>query len=438
MSRADDQTPRVLLWHLSGNPNSRNAARAFAEAGFGLRVVSGWSFARPLDQSPWFALLPAGLRARLARMVSRRMWNLAPGVEFHRYARREIARTMGRRAGLLDLLGIDEMRLVDRNTRRLDQTVAKRHLRGVDVAFSYEDHACSTFERAKRTGVRCFYELPIVHHRLSRAIMAEENERHPQFAKALLAIHEPQWKIDRKDRELELADHVFVASEMVKRSAIAAGYPEGKISLIPYGAPIESFHPRPRQTRGFTALFVGLVGPRKGAHYLLEAWKDLGLTDSRLRMVGALEFPRDWFAANIGTAEYTAHVPHPVLKDIYADASVFVLPTLVEGSAMVILEALSCGLPVIATPNAGGVVRDGVEGFIVPLRDVDALKERLQWCHDHPDELAEMGIRARQRAEELSWGNYRRRLAARVSELLAGDEVPPAMDGDSVEVESTR
>lgn len=415
---------RLVLTHLSGNPNSRNAARALAEAGHRLRVVSGWSMARPIEEAGWVRALPAGMRTRLARAFSRRTWNLPREVEFHAYPGREMLRLMVARAGLLRAVGYEEMRWVDANTVALDAATARRHLGDVDAVFTYEDHACATFERAAQLGVRRFYELPIVHHRLSRRVMEEERERFPHFAKSLLAIHEPGWKIARKDRELELAEHVFVASEMVRRSAVEAGVPAERITLIPYGAPIESFRPREAPPATFTALYVGLVGPRKGAHYLLEAWRGLGMDNARLRLVGSLEFPADWFGANLGAAEYAGPVPHVALADIYRSASVFVLPTLVEGSAMVVLEALACGLPVITTPNAGGVVRDGVDGFIIPIRDVAALKDRLQWCRDHPDELAQMGLNARARAEELSWANYRQRLAARVGELLGA--APPA------------
>ncbi len=56
-----------------------------------------------------------------------------------------------------------------------------------------------------------------------------------------------------------------------------------------------------------------------------------------------------------------------------AAADVFVFPSLFEGSAVVTYEALACGLPCIVTPRPGSVVRDGVEGLIVPARDVEAL-----------------------------------------------------------------
>jgi glycosyltransferase involved in cell wall biosynthesis len=105
-------------------------------------------------------------------------------------------------------------------------------------------------------------------------------------------------------------------------------------------------------------------------------------------------------------------VPHATLNDHYTSASVFVLPSLVEGLPLVLLEAMSCGIPIITTKNAGGLdlITDGVEGFVLDARDTEALKEKILWCYQNPQALAEMGRAARLRAEQLTWLRYRRTL----------------------------
>jgi glycosyltransferase involved in cell wall biosynthesis len=97
-----------------------------------------------------------------------------------------------------------------------------------------------------------------------------------------------------------------------------------------------------------------------------------------------------------------------------------VLPSLVEGLALVQLEAMACGIPLITTPNAGGsdIVTDGVDGFVIPIRNVEVLKEKLEWCYSHPLELAEMGYAARRKAEQMTWDLYRHRLASQIQNLL--------------------
>ena len=68
-----------------------------------------------------------------------------------------------------------------------------------------------------------------------------------------------------------------------------------------------------------------------------------------------------------------------------ASADVFVFPSLFEGSAVVTYEALACGLPSIVTPSAGSVVRDGIEGFLVPESNVLALAERMEQLGNAPE-----------------------------------------------------
>ncbi|MCS6814454.1 MAG: glycosyltransferase family 4 protein, partial [Cyanobacteria bacterium] len=269
--------------------------------------------------------------------------------------------------------------------------------------------------------ITCIYELPIAFYRTSQTIQQEEADRFPQFAQALVAAREPSWKIKRKYQELQLADRIIVPSSFVLASVTNEGIPPERITVIPYGAPIDYFQPQPKPDSVFRALFVGRVGPRKGVHYLLEAWRSLQLVNAELMMVGINEFPSDWFSRHAERVHYLPSVPHASLQQYYSQASVLVLPSLVEGMSLVLLEAMACGIPLITTPNAAGLdlITDGVEGFIVPIRDVDALKTRLEWCYQHPEQLAAMGRNARRKAEELSWTLYRDRIRQTVMAALS-------------------
>jgi glycosyltransferase involved in cell wall biosynthesis len=237
----------------------------------------------------------------------------------------------------------------------------------------------------------------------------------------MMAIKEPEWKIERKNREVELADHIFVASSFTQRSLLDIGVPSSKISVIPYGAPIEYFQPRFKQDHIFRAMFAGQVGARKGVHYLIQAWQALKLYDAELLLVGINQMPSNWLSqSHDHHIRLTGSVPHSTLNNYYSSASVFVFPSLVEGFGLVLLEAMACGIPIITTPNTAGsdIITDGVEGFIIPIRDVEALKEKLEWCYTHPAELALMGIAARKKAEQLHWGVYRQKLAKIIKEKL--------------------
>jgi starch synthase len=318
-------------------------------------------------------------------------------------------------------LPLDRRTLIDWVYASLDHHTAHHHLNDIDAVYAYEDEAATTFEVAKQRGIRCCYDLPIPYYKTSQRIQAEEGERFPELRSAMPAIQEPAWKLERKQREVELADHIFVASSMSERSLLDVGIPSDKITVIPYGAPVHYFHPQPKRDATFRVIYAGRLSPRKGAHYLLQAWKDLHLPQAELMIVGSNMMPPDWFAPYQDLCHQVASVSHMALNQYYSAANVLVFPSLVEGFGLVLTEAMACGIPVITTPNTAGpnLITDGVEGFIVPIRDVDALQEKLEWCYENPDELADMGKAARHRAEALSWNHYRQQLTQKVKTLMA-------------------
>ncbi len=352
----------------------------------------------------------------LHRELSRRSWIAPPGVSLHTYPSREILRIALMRLGWSRRFGQNPQSLVDWMYADLDAKVARNHLDNLTGVYAYEDGAAATFTQAKAKGITCYYDLPIVYYRHSQRLQAEEAETFPELAPALLSLQEPQWKRDRKDKEIHLADYIIVPSSIVKQSLLDAQIPEAKIAVIPFGAPVDYFHPQPKPDQQFRALFVGRLGPRKGAHYLLQAWQDLNLPNSELLCVGFNEFPSSWLTPYRDSFRYIPSVPHTTLNQYYSQASVFVFPSLIEGLALVLLEAMACGIPIITTPNAGGtdIITDGVEGFIIPIRDTEALTAKLDWCYTHPEELAEMGKAARRKAETLTWALYRQRLQSRI------------------------
>jgi glycosyltransferase involved in cell wall biosynthesis len=111
----------------------------------------------------------------------------------------------------------------------------------------------------------------------------------------------------------------------------------------------------------------------------------------------------------------------PELRAALQQADVFVFPSIEEGSALVTYDALACGLPVITTPNAGSVVRDEIDGLIVPIRDVGALAAALQRLREDRDLRERMGRSARTRAEEYPWSRYRHSLLAAYRQVLNPD-----------------
>ncbi|NEQ21777.1 MAG: glycosyltransferase family 4 protein [Microcoleus sp. SIO2G3] len=412
--------PRISLIHPTGNPFSRQAAIAFAEVGLLQEVITTIAYDPESSWSGALNLLPKAIRNRVNQELERRTWVPPTGVQIQTYPLPEIIRLALVKTSLYRRFGLSYQGLADRVYASLDRYVASHHLQGLDAVYAYEDGAATTFQAAKQQGILCLYDLPIVFYPTSRDIQVEEAKRFPHLAPALDATQEPAWKLERKEQEIQLADHIFVPSSFVQNSLLEAGTKPEKISVIPFGAPIDYFHPQPKPDKLFRTLFVGRVGPRKGVHYLLQAWQELSLPEAELLLVGINEFPKGWLEQYTKGIRHISSVPHASLNRYYSSANVLVLLSLVEGLALVQLEAMACGIPLITTPNTGGsdIVTDGVEGFILPVRDVEALKEKLEWCYTHPEELAHMGQAARHKAEQLTWEQYRQQLASKVQEIL--------------------
>jgi glycosyltransferase involved in cell wall biosynthesis len=294
---------------------------------------------------------------------------------------------------------------------RASMRAAARHLQDQRAVVASWGCAEPVFRKAKARGALCVLNYPLAHHRFTRRYLLDEAARQPAFADTLNSHDHPVWYERQLDAEIELADRILVGSSFVRDSFVAEGVPTEKLVVIPYGADTRLFEPIEHQepsSEGLRLLFVGQIGQRKGISYLLDAARQAAAQGDTLTLVGQIQgsgqalMPyRDHFC-------HIPHVPRAELREIYRRADVFVFPTLVEGMGIVVLEAMASGLPVITTPNGpGDIVRDGVDGFLVPPRDDKAIVDRLEQLRANPGLRAEMGRNARQRAQEYTWSAYR-------------------------------
>ena len=289
---------------------------------------------------------------------------------------------------------------------------------------SYDTCALRAFKAAKRLGILCVLDQSIGHWQTLAQLMWEEAELQPDFADSL-PVDLPERFLAQCSEEALLADVIMAGSQYVKDTMVRHGVEPSRVAVIPYGADPERFKPVRRVADGrFRVLFVGQLSQRKGIKYLLEAVKELAIPDLELVMVGGVVGSgaglgpyRDYF-------KHIPNVPHREVHTRFQNADLFVYPSLHEGSAIAIFEALASGLPVITTPNSGSVVADGVEGFIVAIRNIEALKERILLLYEQPDLRLTMAQNARRLGEQFSWTAYRRKvgdlLKATLREKSAG------------------
>ena len=327
--------------------------------------------------------------------------------------------------------------LINARTRAIARTGAKLLQDEVAVVASW---GCAepAFKRMKTKAGLCILNYPLAHHRFTRRLLLEEAELEPSFAGTLNSHNWRKWLEERFDVEIALADRILVGSSFVRESFTAEGIPAEKLEVIPYGADTRLFEPTTRMPQDdcFNMLFVGQIGQRKGISYLLRAYKKIQGPKTSLTLVGKIQGDGTALTPFRKIFRHIDYVPRPYLRDIYQQADVFVFPTLVEGMPLVILEAMASGLPVITTPNGpGDIVRDGIDGFVVPVRDPNIIAEKLEYLRGNPDIRAEMGENARKRALEFTWEAYQHRAGAilqswiqKVSEPRGRKQILPGIE----------
>lgn len=396
-------------------------AVAAQEAGFLRCFFTGlYDTGRGVTRPRLRAALPRTLRERIERELRRRRHpQLDPArvVAIGRYHAVATAyrRGLGRRPGF---------RALELDTwahERFDAAVGRRlaRERSLRIVHGFEGSTLATFRAARRLGLVTVLDVPNAHEYSLRAIL-EEGGRADSFDSA------------RVREERQLADYVLAPSGFVVSCLREHGVPGERIVEIPFGVDPARFAPgaNGRRDRSFRALFVGRIGRRKGVRYLLEAWRRLALPEAELVLIGVPDAAgRALLREYAGGHRWIGALPNHEVHRWFQESDVFVLPSLSEGSAYVSYEAMASGLPLVTTPSSGTVARDGIDGFVVADRDVDALCERIAFLHEHPDARREMGSRARALIEaRYTWRHYRRRVAAAYRAILAGRPVQPAVD----------
>ena len=180
--------------------------------------------------------------------------------------------------------------------------------------------------------------------------------------------------IAQEEEEYAQADLITVPSTFAYESFVEMGISAQKIRKVSYGADLRRFgkvaEPDPET---FQILFVGQVSFRKGIPYLLEAFENLRHPKKKMIVVGSVlpEIEQVLQSRSFQDVQFVGVQPNAQLKEIMSRSHVMILPSLEEGLALVLGEAMACGCPLICSENCGGsdLMSDGREGFVVPIRD---------------------------------------------------------------------
>jgi len=312
-----------------------------------------------------------------------------------------------------------------RSGHELCRLAARRGFDGATAVGAIGTSSEPLLQAARRAGRAAFTEQIIAPPSVENQILERERAAYPgwEIHAEMAGWYRRFEEIGR--REWALADLIVCGSEFVREGIRQAGGPFERCVVVPYGVTLSPPPPQKRERnsgRPLQVLTIGAVGLRKGAPYVREAAEAMrGRAEFHwLGRVDLSEFGRAQMAPHVSLA---GQVSRDETMRRLAAADVFLLPSLCEGSATVCYEALALGVPVITTPNAGAVVRDGEDGFVVPIRDVKAIVDRLDLLLRKPERRSALAASAQNRAAEFTVERYGERLLAALAGL---DQKQPA------------
>ncbi len=283
---------------------------------------------------------------------------------------------------------------------------------GADL-FLYSQYAQEAFCDPRLSGRRKGLFVFHPHYALITELLMRDFERYPICRWSVESerdISDGRLR-DRLDAECSLADFILCASSFTKRSLVHHGIDAARIGVVPYGA-TPSLVSRRMSSPGAPAqfLFVGQGIQRKGLHHLLMAWRAAKLSNAKLRVVCSRLDPGFVSLLDQPGIDASPAVSREELQRLYADAHVFVMPSIVEGFGLVYLEALSAGCYIIATPNTGvpdlalspSICSQVESGNVGQLTEAIVHAARLHSSRSIEHEKIAAG------AGSLSWPDFRR------------------------------
>ncbi|MFL6567621.1 MAG: glycosyltransferase family 4 protein, partial [Chthoniobacterales bacterium] len=382
----------ILVAHPFGNANVRALLEALHEQKLLAKFLTtlGWSNESLLARFP------------------RRGYNL-PNEKIVARPTRELVRLGAAKVGAQSLIEHERgWASIDQVWRDLDRAAAdwlRQHEKEITAVYAYEDCALQILETACELGKRRIYDLPIAYSKTAQRLLKEEAGRYPDWEPTLGGTRDSAEKLAQKSRELDLAELVVCPSEFVLESLPEDARKEKQCVMVPFGSPtINISQSSKRADAPLRVLFAGAMTQRKGLADLFAAMKLVDSAAVELVVMGSALMPLEWYRQR-GNFTYEPPRPHAEVLRLMQTCDVFALPSIVEGRALVQQEAMACGLPLIATKNAGGgdLISDGETGFLIPIRSPEGIAEKISWCAAHRNDTSGMGIAAQKRAAALTW-----------------------------------
>lgn len=405
---------KILVVHPTGNQNSRAVARGLANDD------SLHTFITALNiKSENYKWLPNKIYNELKRRdFSEINGNIKSGASFL-----ECLRLISNKLKI-NFLTKHEVGVasVDNIYITTDKNAAKyldKNSKDIKAVYCYEDGALETFKIAKKHGIICIYELPTGYWRSLHSLNKEENENNKEWSFSWSAIKDSNQKLLKKDEELMLADVIFVASNFTKETLKDFPKKLSNIYVIPYGFPKAiNFSSKNwfSKERKLKVLFVGGLKQGKGLSYMVDAINKLKdkVTFSYIGEGPALNLIK----TKLPEGNYLGTMAHEEVLNQMKNHDVLLFPSLFEGFGMVITEAMSQGMVVIASDNTAlPDIADNSSSICVPIRDSKSIEIALKKLIEEPFLVQSLGKEALLKASTYQWKNYEENISKIIKEF---------------------
>lgn len=307
--------------------------------------------------------------------------------------------------------------------KRFNHRILGAGLADSNIIWGFNGAVLELFQAAKKQGILCVMEQTILPKYLEIQLLCEEVERWPGWEPGLVIPEMGSSMSMREEQEWAMADCILAGSEFVRSGLIECGVPEKKIRVVPYGTDISRVLPKTQRVptasnQPLKILFAGHVGLRKGVPDLLQALQQFKSGEIEVQIAGGITLNPERLKQIGNHVQFLGCVPRAQMQQLFHWADVFVLPSIVEGSAAVTYESLMSGVPVITTRNAGSIVRDGINGFVVPIRNPDALADAIARYINDRLLLARHQVATEESCKYAGLTRYRADLKQLVCELV--------------------
>ncbi|WP_199620941.1 glycosyltransferase family 4 protein [Paenibacillus alkalitolerans] len=307
--------------------------------------------------------------------------------------------------------------------------IIKFHNMLFDKVASQQIGKCDFFHFVSTVG----YHSAIKSKKNGAKIIVDDRAQHPVFLEHLLSeecrllnVKDENIVVPLRDnllKEYALADYFIVSSTFAKRTFVEHGIDESKIFVLPYGFNGNKFYPLKKEDHTFRVIYVGQIIPRKGVTYLLEAFNKFSnnKSDTELVLIGKIDPCMKAYFENLpSNVIHHNYIPNHELIHYYSNSSVFVLPSISDAFGLVVLEAMGSGLPVIVTENVGAadVIDEGTDGFVVPIRNNEAIYQKLSMLYNDKDLQQRMSMNSIKKAKMYTWDYYMKNLQKVYSQIM--------------------